>query len=188
VDEASTLSWKQRAIGFGTCFALGILLSFIVGGRCRNSASCRFPADVPDGRPGQRGRASPAPACRKLTDPRDLPPPCPLQSITFLWTLQLTAFAVMYTFGNLCSICSTMFLMGPCKQVTPPPLPPPASPPSPFPPALRLPRPSHAGIPTEQQGSWAADLAGTRLDELAAAHPAGREGGVAFSRASRGHI
>ena len=31
VDEASTLSWRQRAIGFGVCFALGIFLSFVVG-------------------------------------------------------------------------------------------------------------------------------------------------------------
>lgn len=32
VDEATTLTWKQRAIGFGSCFALGMVLSILVSG------------------------------------------------------------------------------------------------------------------------------------------------------------
>jgi len=29
IDEASTLSWRQRAIGFGICFGLGLFFSFL---------------------------------------------------------------------------------------------------------------------------------------------------------------
>lgn len=34
-----------------------------------------------------------------------------------LWTLQVTSFAVVYTFGSALSLASTAFLMGPCKQL-----------------------------------------------------------------------
>jgi hypothetical protein len=30
VDEATTLTWRQRAIGFGITFGVGVLLSFLV--------------------------------------------------------------------------------------------------------------------------------------------------------------
>ncbi|CAF1021253.1 unnamed protein product [Brachionus calyciflorus] len=37
---------------------------------------------------------------------------------TFLFTIiGLVAFAVMYTCGNICSMCSTLFLMGPVSQL-----------------------------------------------------------------------
>lgn len=29
IDEATTLTWRQRAIGFGICFGLGIVFSFL---------------------------------------------------------------------------------------------------------------------------------------------------------------
>jgi hypothetical protein len=35
----------------------------------------------------------------------------------FLWTLQFTSFAVLYSFGAILSLASTSFLMGPCTQV-----------------------------------------------------------------------
>uniref|UniRef100_A0A383W8P8 Vesicle transport protein n=1 Tax=Tetradesmus obliquus TaxID=3088 RepID=A0A383W8P8_TETOB len=66
VDEATTMTWRQRAIGFGITFGLGILFSFL--------------------------------------------------SLMFLWTLQVTKFAVLYSIGSVLSMGSTMFLMGPGKQ------------------------------------------------------------------------
>lgn len=66
VDEATTLTWKQRAIGFSITFGVGILLAFL--------------------------------------------------SLTFLWTLQITKFAVLYSIGSVLSLGSTMFLVGPVKQ------------------------------------------------------------------------
>ncbi|KIY99569.1 Vesicle transport protein SFT2B [Monoraphidium neglectum] len=38
-------------------------------------------------------------------------------SLMFLWTFQITSFAVLYSFGSVLSLMSTMFLMGPCKQM-----------------------------------------------------------------------
>uniref|UniRef100_A0A3B3YE44 Vesicle transport protein n=1 Tax=Poecilia mexicana TaxID=48701 RepID=A0A3B3YE44_9TELE len=35
----------------------------------------------------------------------------------FLPRIGLTLFIVFYTFGNICALCSTMFLMGPMKQL-----------------------------------------------------------------------
>lgn len=35
----------------------------------------------------------------------------------FLPRIGLILFIVFYTFGNLCTLCSTMFLMGPLKQL-----------------------------------------------------------------------
>ncbi|XP_015247554.1 vesicle transport protein SFT2B-like [Cyprinodon tularosa] len=35
----------------------------------------------------------------------------------FLPRIGLTLFIVFYTFGNICALCSTMFLMGPLKQL-----------------------------------------------------------------------
>uniref|UniRef100_A0A3P9PX08 Vesicle transport protein n=1 Tax=Poecilia reticulata TaxID=8081 RepID=A0A3P9PX08_POERE len=35
----------------------------------------------------------------------------------FLPKVGLTLFIVFYTFGNICALCSTMFLMGPMKQL-----------------------------------------------------------------------
>mmetsp|Transcript_18492 Transcript_18492/g.51891 ORF Transcript_18492/g.51891 Transcript_18492/m.51891 type:complete len:168 (-) Transcript_18492:308-811(-) len=67
MDEASTLSWKQRATGFGICFGLGVLVSAI--------------------------------------------------SIPALWSLSFTKFAVLWALGSLLSMGSTMFLMGPMKQL-----------------------------------------------------------------------
>jgi hypothetical protein len=32
VEEASTLSWRTRAIGFSVCIGLGLLLAFLVRG------------------------------------------------------------------------------------------------------------------------------------------------------------
>uniref|UniRef100_A0AAQ4PHV6 Vesicle transport protein n=2 Tax=Gasterosteus aculeatus TaxID=69293 RepID=A0AAQ4PHV6_GASAC len=37
--------------------------------------------------------------------------------LLFLPRIGITLFIVFYTFGNLCAICSTMFLMGPMKQL-----------------------------------------------------------------------
>ncbi|KAM8875389.1 SFT2 domain containing 2a isoform 1-T1 [Spinachia spinachia] len=37
--------------------------------------------------------------------------------LLFLPRIGITLFIVFYTFGNLCTICSTMFLMGPMKQL-----------------------------------------------------------------------
>jgi hypothetical protein len=37
-------------------------------------------------------------------------------SSLFLWTGNIRGFAIFYTFGNLCAICSTLFLMGPKRQ------------------------------------------------------------------------
>eukprot|EP00882_Tetradesmus_deserticola_P007381 GHRQ01007775.1.p3 GENE.GHRQ01007775.1~~GHRQ01007775.1.p3 ORF type:complete len:120 (+),score=9.76 GHRQ01007775.1:258-617(+) len=54
VDEATTLTWRQRAIGFGITFGIGLLFSFL--------------------------------------------------SLMFLWTLQLTKFAVLYSIGSVLSI------------------------------------------------------------------------------------
>ncbi|KAF8073233.1 ACX4 [Scenedesmus sp. PABB004] len=76
VDEATTLTWKQRAIGFGITFGLGLLFSFLV----RSSGTARR------------------------------------SSLMFLWTLQMTKFAVLYSFGSVLSMGSTMFLVGPTKQ------------------------------------------------------------------------
>ena len=41
----------------------------------------------------------------------------PKQSLTFLWTFQLTSFAILYSFGSVLSLASTLFLMGPTKQL-----------------------------------------------------------------------
>ncbi|XP_068615498.1 vesicle transport protein SFT2B-like isoform X1 [Brachionichthys hirsutus] len=35
----------------------------------------------------------------------------------FIPRIGLTLFIVFYTFGNICALCSTMFLMGPVKQL-----------------------------------------------------------------------
>ncbi|KAL4000165.1 ATP-dependent RNA helicase DHX58 [Sarotherodon galilaeus] len=35
----------------------------------------------------------------------------------FLPKIGITLFIVFYTFGNICALCSTMFLMGPMKQL-----------------------------------------------------------------------
>ncbi|KAF5828145.1 tetraspanning membrane protein [Dunaliella salina] len=67
MDESTTLSWKQRATGFGICFGLGILISAI--------------------------------------------------SIPTLWSLSFTKFAILWALGSLLSMGSTMFLMGPLKQL-----------------------------------------------------------------------
>ena len=40
-----------------------------------------------------------------------------LLSCIFIFTLNFVAFGVMYTFGNLCSIGSSLFLSGPVKQL-----------------------------------------------------------------------
>mmetsp|Transcript_5475 Transcript_5475/g.12109 ORF Transcript_5475/g.12109 Transcript_5475/m.12109 type:complete len:162 (-) Transcript_5475:1527-2012(-) len=40
-----------------------------------------------------------------------------IASLPLLWTMNIPAFAVMYSLGAIVSICSTMFLMGPCKQL-----------------------------------------------------------------------
>lgn len=64
VDEATTLTWRQRIIGFCSCLAIGVFLTFL--------------------------------------------------SMMFLFAP--VRFAILYSFGNVCSIASTMFLMGPCKQ------------------------------------------------------------------------
>ncbi|XP_068449182.1 SFT2 domain containing 2a [Clinocottus analis] len=37
--------------------------------------------------------------------------------LLFLPRIGITLFIVFYTFGNLCTVCSTMFLMGPMRQV-----------------------------------------------------------------------
>ncbi|KAF7661147.1 hypothetical protein LDENG_00268390 [Lucifuga dentata] len=37
--------------------------------------------------------------------------------VLFLPKIGLTLFIVFYTFGNICTLCSTMFLMGPVKQL-----------------------------------------------------------------------
>ncbi|XP_054590701.1 SFT2 domain containing 2a isoform X2 [Nothobranchius furzeri] len=37
--------------------------------------------------------------------------------VLFLPKIGLTLFIVFYTFGNICALCSTMFLMGPVKQL-----------------------------------------------------------------------
>uniref|UniRef100_H3CP34 Vesicle transport protein n=1 Tax=Tetraodon nigroviridis TaxID=99883 RepID=H3CP34_TETNG len=37
--------------------------------------------------------------------------------VLFLPRIGLTLFIVLYTFGNVCALCSTMFLMGPMKQL-----------------------------------------------------------------------
>ncbi|XP_039600897.1 vesicle transport protein SFT2B-like [Polypterus senegalus] len=44
---------------------------------------------------------------------------CSVMGVIFLWipTNGLTLFAVFYTLGNITSICSTLFLMGPMKQL-----------------------------------------------------------------------
>ncbi len=38
-------------------------------------------------------------------------------SCIFIFFLNFVAFGVMYTFGNLCSIGSSLFLMGPLRQI-----------------------------------------------------------------------
>jgi hypothetical protein len=38
-------------------------------------------------------------------------------SLPLLWSLNLTGFAITYSLGSIVSIASTMFLMGPCKQI-----------------------------------------------------------------------
>lgn len=35
----------------------------------------------------------------------------------FLITANLTAYAIMWTVGNVCALCSTLFLMGPMAQL-----------------------------------------------------------------------
>uniref|UniRef100_A0A3P8TMU1 Vesicle transport protein n=1 Tax=Amphiprion percula TaxID=161767 RepID=A0A3P8TMU1_AMPPE len=44
---------------------------------------------------------------------------CVLQGVCVLFIprIGLTLFIVFYTFGNICALCSTMFLMGPVKQL-----------------------------------------------------------------------
>ena len=42
---------------------------------------------------------------------------CSLMSSMFVWNFDATHFAVTYTFGNILSISSTAFLMGPVNQV-----------------------------------------------------------------------
>uniref|UniRef100_A0A3Q3M0W7 Vesicle transport protein n=1 Tax=Mastacembelus armatus TaxID=205130 RepID=A0A3Q3M0W7_9TELE len=37
--------------------------------------------------------------------------------VLFVPRIGLTLFIVFYTFGNICTLCSTMFLMGPMKQL-----------------------------------------------------------------------
>uniref|UniRef100_A0A3P9D1C0 Vesicle transport protein n=1 Tax=Maylandia zebra TaxID=106582 RepID=A0A3P9D1C0_9CICH len=37
--------------------------------------------------------------------------------VLFLPKIGITLFIVFYTFGNICALCSTMFLMGPMKQL-----------------------------------------------------------------------
>ncbi len=40
-----------------------------------------------------------------------------LLSCIFIFTLNFVAFGVMYTLGNLCSLSSSLFLLGPLRQV-----------------------------------------------------------------------
>lgn len=42
---------------------------------------------------------------------------CGVLSTIFIFTLDFTAFAVMYTFGNIAAIGSSLFLMGPLRQL-----------------------------------------------------------------------
>eukprot|EP00793_Prasinoderma_coloniale_P001156 PRCOL_00006147-RA len=67
IDEAMTLTWRQRLTGFFICAGLGIA--------------------------------------------------CSLMSSMFVWNFDATHFAVTYTFGNILSISSTAFLMGPVNQI-----------------------------------------------------------------------
>lgn len=66
IDEAVTLTWKQRFIGFGCCVGFGLVLTLL--------------------------------------------------GILMLWMMRITQFAVLYSFGSIVSVMSTMFLMGPVKQ------------------------------------------------------------------------
>uniref|UniRef100_A0A7S0S206 Vesicle transport protein n=1 Tax=Chlamydomonas leiostraca TaxID=1034604 RepID=A0A7S0S206_9CHLO len=67
IDEAVTLSWKSRLIGFGCCIAFGLILTIV--------------------------------------------------SIPMMWTGSITQFAIFYSLGTITSILSTIFLMGPIKQM-----------------------------------------------------------------------
>lgn len=40
-DATPTLSWKQRAIGFGICFGIGLLFSFLVRFSCSFVWQCK---------------------------------------------------------------------------------------------------------------------------------------------------
>ncbi len=47
--------------------------------------------------------------------PLALPPVCRLTQ-SFITIGNPVKFAILYSFGNIVSLCATMFLMGPCKQ------------------------------------------------------------------------
>lgn len=69
IDEATTLSYKERLIGFGVCFIIGWVVSM----------------------------ASISGVMTIVTNP--------------------SRFAILYTIGNIVSLCSTMFLYGPFEQI-----------------------------------------------------------------------
>lgn len=107
IDEATTLTWRQRAIGFGCSFGGGLLLAFMV-----RQVACH-----PRAAPLQA-----APLVRPLT-PAPSPPPKnhhprkPPQSFISLSTFNLTGFAIMYSLGSIMTIVSMCFLVGPQKQI-----------------------------------------------------------------------
>ncbi|KAA8589703.1 hypothetical protein FQN60_013068 [Etheostoma spectabile] len=88
VNEASTLGWGTRVKGFVACFVVGAGFTVLVSPT--KSKRHQSPAFM-----------------------------CVLQGVGMLWLprIGLTIFIVFYTLGNICALGSTMFLMGPMKQL-----------------------------------------------------------------------
>ncbi|XP_078471695.1 vesicle transport protein SFT2B-like isoform X1 [Lampetra planeri] len=106
IVEGSTLSWGTRLKSFVACFIFGILcsiLSRMAHGRGYNRATSEFSSKLPL-----------VYTAWKRTSPCSLPQ----KGTVFLWLKNgLILFAVFYTLGNICALCSTCFLMGPLKQL-----------------------------------------------------------------------
>jgi hypothetical protein len=95
-DQQCSLSYRSRMIGFGFCFAIGWIVTFLAL------------LSIRDVRSPPRRAAPPAPAC-----PRALP----LTRVRAQISTKPERFALLYTAGNVISILSTLFLWGPVKQI-----------------------------------------------------------------------
>lgn len=105
-NEATTLDKTQRAIGFGVCVAIGLLLSFMVSTVCGAGLQLTGSARALDSSAAAR-------RCAAVTPPPSLGAAL-LQAPMFIF--RPTKFAATYSLGNVLSLSSTMFLMGALAQ------------------------------------------------------------------------
>ena len=113
LNETCTCSRKTRLIGFVTCAGIGMLISFLVrllfaGFRC-----CPF----------MHAAAFTGTAClgvvalKLATVCGEVCAVMPCISQSMFAIMKPVTFAILYTIGNIISLCSTAFLVGPVKQI-----------------------------------------------------------------------